>query len=291
VIADSSNRRVGCVVVQARPVSELRRDWRLIEDAGFHTLWVWDHLMAYPKMGVLLEAWTTLAAMAMSTSRIRIGPLVANITYRNPAVFAKEAISVDHLSGGRLELGIGAAGTRTDDALVSGVDEWPTRERVERFGEFVEMVSRLTSGESDSYGGRHYRSDRFARGPWPVQPRIPLTIAAHGMKTLRIAARHADTWNVSAGFGRNFDDLIGFLHENNARLDEFAAAAGREPGSIRRSLLIGASGAFEWWKSAGALDEFVGRVGDAGTRDLVFAYPPPAGVDKSTFLELLAPLL
>src|SRR5919108_230121 len=175
--------------------------------------------------------------------------------------------------------------TIAPDALVSGVDEWPTRERVERFGEFVEMVSRLTSGESDSYGGRHYRSDRFARGPWPVQPRIPLTIAAHGMKTLRIAARHADTWNVSAGFGRNFDDLIGFLHENNARLDEFAAAAGREPGSIRRSLLIGASGAFEWWKSAGALDEFVGRVGDAGTRYLVFAYPPPAGVDKSTFLE------
>jgi alkanesulfonate monooxygenase SsuD/methylene tetrahydromethanopterin reductase-like flavin-dependent oxidoreductase (luciferase family) len=286
----SQGRRVGCVVVQARPIDELRRDWRLIEDAGFHSLWVWDHLLAYPKMGVLLEAWTTLAAMAVSTSRIRIGTLVTNITYRNPALLAKEAITVDHLSAGRLELGVGAAGTRTDDALVSGVDEWPASERVERFAEFVEMLSSLTSGSTDGYAGRYYRSDRFARGPWPVQEHLPLTIAAHGPKTLRVAARHADTWNVSAGFGRGFEDLIGFLREYNARLDELAAEAGREPGAIRRSLLVGTSG-FDWWKSKQALRDFVGRVEHAGTHDLVFAYPPPTGIDTQGFLDLVAPLL
>lgn len=246
--------------------------------------------MAYPVMGVLLEAWTTLAAMAVSTSRIRIGPLVTNITYRNPAVVAKEAITVDHLSGGRLELGLGAAGTRTEDALVSGIADWPVTERVERFGEFVEMVAKLTSGESDSYVGSHYRSERFSRGPWPIQERLPLTIAAHGPKTLRIAARHADTWSVSAGFGRTFADLIGFLRDGNARLDDFASEAGRAPSQIRRSLLVGTRG-FDWWKSRQALDGFVGAVSEAGTSDLVFVYPPPDGIEGPAFLELVAPLL
>jgi alkanesulfonate monooxygenase SsuD/methylene tetrahydromethanopterin reductase-like flavin-dependent oxidoreductase (luciferase family) len=246
--------------------------------------------MAYPVMGVLLEAWTTLAAMAMSTSRIRIGTLVTNITYRNPAVLAKEAITVDHLSNGRLELGLGAAGTRTDDALVSGTEEWPPSERVERFAEFVQMVSSLTSGEADAYSGRYYRSANFSRGPWPVQDHLPLTIAAHGPRTLRVAARHADTWNVSAGFGRRFDGLIAFLREFNPRLDELAADAGREPASIRRSLLVGTSG-FDWWRSRQALDDFVGSVSEAGTRDLVFAYPPPGEIDGPALIDLVSPLL
>lgn len=285
-----SDSRIGCVVVQGRPIDDLRRDWKLIEDAGFHSLWVFDHLMTYPVMGVLLEAWTTLAAMAMSTSRIRIGALVTNITYRNPAMLAKEAITVDHLSAGRLELGLGAAGTRIDDALVSGAEQWPVAERVERFGEFVEMISALTAGTADSYSGRYYRSERFSRGPWPVQGRVPLTIAAHGTKTLRIAARHADTWNVSAGFGRQFKGLLEFLRDFNMRLDDFATEAGRKPSAIRRSLLASTSG-FDWWKSRQAFDDFVGRVRDAGTSDLVFAYPPPGGIAGPSFLELVAPVL
>ncbi len=245
--------------------------------------------MAYPVMGVLLEAWTTLAAMAVSTSRIRIGTLVTNITYRNPALLAKEAITVDQLSAGRLELGVGAAGTRTDDALVSGVEEWPRAERVERFDEFVRMVSELTSGTSDSFAGRYYRSEHFSRGPWPVQDRLPLTIAAHGPKTLRTVARHADTWSVSAGFGRLIGGLFDFLREYNERLDELALQARRQPTAIRRSLLVSASG-FDWWKSKDALDDFVGRVTETGTCDLVFSYPAPDEIDASAYLDLLTGL-
>lgn len=285
-----SDRRIGCVVVQARPIDELRRDWQLVEDAGFHTLWVWDHLMAYPVMGVLLEAWTTLAAMAMATSRIRIGPLVTNITYRNPALLAKEAITVDHLSGGRLELGIGAAGTRADDALVSGVPTWPVAERVERFSEFVDVVSQLTSGRTEHYEGRFYSSGNFSRGPWPVQDRLPLTIAAHGPRTMRVVAQHGDSWSVSAGFGRSFDDLLTFLRDGNARLDDLAAAAGRSPGDIRRSLLVGFTG-MEWWTSQDALDDFVGRVAEAGTVDLDFSYPPRADIAPSAYVDRVASLL
>ena len=275
--------------MQARPIDDLQRDWKLVEEAGFDSLWVWDHLMAYPVMGVLLEAWTTLAAIAVSTSRVRIGTLVTNITYRNPAVVAKQAITVDHLSAGRLELGLGAAGTRADDAAVAGVDEWSKPERVERFAEFVDMVVKLSSG-AESYSGRHYRSNGFNTGPWPVQEKLPVTIGAHGPRTLRIAARHADTWNVSAGFGRSANDLFGFLRNYNRRLDDLAAEEGRKPADIRRSLLVGTHG-FDWWKSQQAFDDFVGVVADAGTSDLVFGYPPASGIDGPRFLEMVAPLL
>lgn len=283
-------RLIGAVVIQGRPVDELKRDWKLCEEAGFHSLWVFDHLMTYPIMGVLLEAWTTLAAMATSTERIRIGVNVTNITYRNPAVLAKEAITIDALSNGRLELGIGAAGSRTQDALVSGVDEWPVAERVQRFEEFVELIETVTSGRSDSYEGAYYRTHGFDRGPWPVQPKLPLTIAAHGEKTLRIAAEHADTWSASAGFNRGRDDLIPFLRASNHKLDDFAHEAGRDPEQIRRSLTIGTSG-FDWWRSRDAFDDFFGRVAEAGTHDLVFAYPPAADIDAEAFLDLVKPLM
>jgi alkanesulfonate monooxygenase SsuD/methylene tetrahydromethanopterin reductase-like flavin-dependent oxidoreductase (luciferase family) len=277
--------QIGVVVIQGRPFAELRTDWQRVDEAGFHSLWVFDHLMKYPIMGVLLEAWTTIAAMAMCTERIRIGALVTNITFRNPAVLAKEAVTIDHLSNGRLEIGIGAAGTREDDALVTGSVQWPVAERVERFDEFVELVKLTTRGASD-YDGRYYRCENFDRGPWPVQDEPPITVAAHGRKTLRIAAKHADTWSASAGFGRAKFDLFPSLQTWNSLLDDFALEAGRDPKSIRRSLLIGPSGS-DWWSSQDALDDFVGRSTAAGMTDLVFTYPAPTG----DFIELVKPYL
>src|ERR687896_1906691 len=138
-----TDSRFSCALLQNRPFDLLLADARLLEDAGFDTVWVGDHLMSFPKIGTLLEAWTLLGALAAATDRIRLGTLVTNITYRNPALLAKEAISVDHVSGGRLELGLGAAGTRRDDARVAGVDEWTVSERADRFDEFVEAIDTL----------------------------------------------------------------------------------------------------------------------------------------------------
>jgi alkanesulfonate monooxygenase SsuD/methylene tetrahydromethanopterin reductase-like flavin-dependent oxidoreductase (luciferase family) len=211
---------------------------------------------------------------------------VTNITFRNPAVLAKEAITIDHLSGGRLEIGIGAAGTRTEDALVTGSPEWPVAERVERFGEFVELVKTVTSGGGE-YHGRYYWCERFDRGPWPVQTRPPLVIAAHGPKTLRIAATHGDTWSASAGFGRLGYDLYPSLQRWNEMLDHFTTEAGREPSDLRRSLLIGHSGV-DWWSSKDAFDDFVGRTTQAGMTDLVFVYPAPGGADFFELVNTLA---
>ena len=105
-------------------------------------------------MGTLLEPWTLLGALAVSTERVRIGTLVTNITYRNPALLAKQAITIDHISSGRLEIGIGAAGTQRDDARVAGVAEWTLSERAERFEEFVELVDTALRGESRVVRGR-----------------------------------------------------------------------------------------------------------------------------------------
>jgi alkanesulfonate monooxygenase SsuD/methylene tetrahydromethanopterin reductase-like flavin-dependent oxidoreductase (luciferase family) len=227
----------------------------------------------------------------MCTERARIGTLVTNITYRNPAVLAKEAITIDHLSGGRLEVGIGAAGTRRDDARVAGIDEWPVAERADRFEEFVEAVDALLGG-SDSFTGKHYRSDAFERGPWPVQqPRPPLTIAAQGPRTLRVAARFADRWNALAGFGRGGQELLSFLRDCNLQLDELAAGFGRAASDIRRSLLVQDSG-FDWWSSDEAFADLCGTVTETGIEELVFYYPPygdAAGkISPEAFLQLVA---
>ncbi len=281
--------------MQTEPLDTLKGYWRSVEQAGFDSLWVIDHLMTFPKMGALLEAWTTLAAMAIATSRIRIGALVTNITYRNPALVAKEAITIDHLSGGRLEVGIGAAGTRIDDAYVAGVEEWSASDRAARFGEFVELVDGLLAGAIDSYDGGFYRTKGFGRGPWPVQkPRPPLVLAAHGPKTLRVAARHADTWNAMAGFGRKGAELLAFLATTNARLDELAEEFGRQPTDIRRSALVLDCG-FRWWESPEALRDFLGSIRRTGIQDVLFYYPPYGEsarfIDAGSFLDLAATVL
>lgn len=294
IAASSERARFGCVVMQKEPLHVLREHWRAVEDAGFDSLWLADHVMTFPKMGALLEAWTTLAAMATATSRIRIGTLVTNITYRNPVLLAKQAITVDHLSGGRLELGIGAAGTQFADGEVAGVEAWSDSERVERFAEFVEVVDGLLRGRRD-HEGRYYGSKGFTRGPWPVQePRPPLVLAAHGPRALRVAARYADTWNALAGFGRHGEELVGFLRRSNASLDELAVGAGRRPEDIRRSVLVHDSG-FRWWESKEALRDLVGTMRGAGIQDLFFYYPPYGEsaryTDAARLLDLLGEVL
>jgi alkanesulfonate monooxygenase SsuD/methylene tetrahydromethanopterin reductase-like flavin-dependent oxidoreductase (luciferase family) len=285
--------RLGAVLLQNRPFDELRRDAQVIEEAGVRTIWLADHVMSFPKMGTLLEPWTLLGSLAVSTDRVRIGTLVTNITYRNPALLAKQAITIDHVSNGRLELGIGAAGTMRDDARVAGVAEWTLSERAERFEEFVELVDSALRGDADAFAGTYYRTDAFERGPWPVQqPRPPLTIAAQGPRTLRVAARFADTWNGLAGYGRTGEDLLAFLKSCNAELDDLAASFGRDPASIRRSLLVQNSG-FTWWESAQTLADFLGAVTETGVQDVDFYYPPygeaaSGGLAPERFLELIA---
>jgi alkanesulfonate monooxygenase SsuD/methylene tetrahydromethanopterin reductase-like flavin-dependent oxidoreductase (luciferase family) len=175
-----------------------------------------------------LEAWTLLAALAAATDRIRLGPLVTGMTYRHPSVLAAEALTVDHVSGGRVELAVGAAWFEEEHREL-GIEFPSDPERVDRLDEGVQVLRLLLTTDDALYDGNHYRLRGATLHPRPVQrPHPPIWIGGTGRRRmLPLVARRADVWH---GFG----DLEA-LREMNAIIDDAADAAGRDPAEIARS--------------------------------------------------------
>lgn len=220
---------VGIGVDQNLPWATLVDRWRLIEALGFDSIWDFDHMNQPSRPeGPYLEAWTTLAGAAVHTRRVRLGVLVSSNTFRHPALLAKQAITLDHMSGGRLDVGMGAGWFVTEhDAY--GIEFPAPGERVSRFREAVEVVDRLLRQERTTYAGRHYRLADAVCLPRPVQqPRPPLMLAGHGPRMLRIIAELGDAWN---SFGTPAE-----IRERNQALDAHCQTIGREPTTLRRSL-------------------------------------------------------
>lgn len=262
----------GVVVVQDVPWPEWRRRALLVEELGYDRLWVWDHLVhrTLDDDDPLLDSFGVLSAAAAVTTRIRLGTLVASPTLRHPFLLTKQALTLDHVSGGRLDLGIGAAGVHRDyEAL--GIEPWPRAEQVERFRETVELVLAVSSGARE-YRGRHYSGASLTNAPPPAQRPLPLTLAAHGPRTLRIAARHAAMWNTIAPRDLPPDESLARARELNATLSRLAEEEGRDPRAIRRSVFLGS----EDWpvrSSSAAFAEAVERFREAGFDDFVLMYP------------------
>lgn len=264
----------GLMTLQNRPWPELEESWRTAERLGFDSVWVADHLASGLQPGQpWFEGWTTLAALAARTERVRVGTLVASITIRSPVLMAKQAVTIDHLSGGRLELGIGAAGSPLDHALVSE-QPWDARERTERFREYVEALDGALRGQA-GHDGRYYGVPEQQLSPEPVQrPRPRLTIAAWGARNIRLAAEHGDAWNTMGGRGLDADAGLARVREQSALLDEACRELGRDPASIGRSLLLA-----QYWiadtpfASETAFREFVAKYREAGIDEFVFYYP------------------
>lgn len=265
--------RFGICVDQNLSWEKTVERWQLFERWGFDSVWDCDHFVQPSRpTGPYFEGWTLLAALAARTSRIRIGVLVSSNTFRHPALLAKEAVTVDHVSAGRLELGLGA-GWYVPEHEMYGLDFYETRERVERFQEAVEIVDGLLRGSLGSFEGRHYRLHDAHFSPLPVQkPRPPLTLGAHGPRMLGICARYADTWN-SHG-------TVEEIRSRNAILDEHCARLGRDPASVRRSL-------YYWvprseddpWQSPEAFLDVVGRFRDAGINEFILDHPRDEQLD------------
>lgn len=257
--------RFGLDIAQQRmPWEEVVRRVRLAEDLGFDGAWGFDHFrpMYGEGPGETFDGMTTLAALSGLTSRIRLGLLVTGVTYRHPSVLAAQALTIDHASGGRLDLSLGAAWFE-DEHRQLGIPFPPTSERFDLLADALEIITRLYTGDVVSYDGAVISLDEAQMRPTPVQdPRPPIWIGGTGpRRTLPLVARYADVWH-AWGTPRSLADA-------NARIDELAEAEGRDPATIVRASSLSlddldkARRHVEGWREAG-FDYLVCSWPDAG---------------------------
>lgn len=239
-------------------IEQLRAVWRVADEAGFDHLWDFDHLASIGPTGQdrpIYEGWALQAAMAEATKRVRIGCLVTGNTYRNPALLAKLAVTVDHLSGGRLEFGIGAAWATIEHDMFGfpGLDH-----RVGLLSESLQIIKSLFTKERTNFDGRYYHFKDAIANPKPIQkPYPPIWIGAQGDTTLRLTARHGDVWNISGGDPKSVGELI-------KKFDDVCGAVGRNPAEVRRSLQ------YQWdGKDRGALVDMAGKYYELGVTEQV----------------------
>jgi F420-dependent oxidoreductase-like protein len=268
----TANLRFGVVTDQILPWPTLVERWQYFEALGFDSVWDSDHFIQsswseYPNF----EAWTVLAGLAALTHRIRIGVLVTSNTFRHPALLAKEAVTVDHISNGRLELGFGA-GWYAAEHTMFGIAFPEPAERVGRFREAVAIVDQLLRNDETSYDGQYYQLRQARFRPRPIQqPRPPLILAGHQPRMLRIVAEYADGWN---SFG-----TVAEMRARNDMLNAQCVAIGRDPRTIRRSFYAGWSMTPSPLASVDAFHEVVGQYREAGVEEFLLDLPPSADLN------------
>ena len=206
--------------------------WRNAESWGYDSLWNFDHF--YPiftdPSGPCFEGWTTLSALAQATSRVRIGHLVNGNTYRNPCILAKMAATLDHVSDGRLNLGLGAGWFEAEHTSF-GIDFKTVRGRLDALDEACRIVKGMLDGEKVTLEGEHYNVRDAICVPRPVQSHVPLMMGGEGKKImLKLVARYADMWN-AAGSPAKIGDLI-------QTIERHAEAQDRDPDKIEKTVMM-----------------------------------------------------
>ena len=226
------------------------------------------------------ESWTVLTGLAGATTTIRLGTSVTQIPLRNPAMFARQALTLDHVSNGRLEIGLGTGLVGDPSYAMIGVPDWEAKERVARLGEYLEIVDRLLRDEVTTFEGAFYKVDGAIVNPRPVQsPRPPITVGAIGPAMLRHVARRADTWG-ALSFKTSFDEQVAEIRDRATALDVICEEVGRDPATLRRSYLMfdaqarPRGGIYDCYESVGRFEEMAGRIVELGMDELVLYYPP-----------------
>jgi alkanesulfonate monooxygenase SsuD/methylene tetrahydromethanopterin reductase-like flavin-dependent oxidoreductase (luciferase family) len=265
--------RFGLDIAQQRmPWPELASRAQLADSLGFDGIWGFDHFqpMYGDGPGECFEGNTTLAAWSGITERVRLGLLVTGMTYRHPAVFAAEAITIDHASNGRLELSYGAAWFDEEHRRL-GIPFPALKERVDAFEEAVQIVRGLLTTDGFSFEGEHFQVRDATLFPRAVQqPHPPIWIGASGeQRMMPIAARHADVWHC---FGP-----VEVLSGKSDRLSDMAEAAGRDPAELRRAASISLEDDFDDIRRT--VDAFAA----AGFEYLVCGWPAPGGARVEEF--------
>ncbi|MFC5753044.1 LLM class flavin-dependent oxidoreductase [Actinomadura rugatobispora] len=265
--------KISTVMWPERSWPEAGDEWRRAEDLGFTTAWVYDHT-AWRGATPWYDAYTTLAAAAAVTSRVRLGTLVTSPNFRHPVPTAHAAKTIDHVSGGRLTLGIGSGGVnRTSDGGILGGQEWTPRERAARFAEWVGLLDRLLTGPETTAEGEYYSAREVVTGPGCVQrPRVPFVIAANGPRGLRLAARYGSGWVTNGR--RDGAAPLDVVREQLAGLRAACEAEGRDFGEIRPLFLTGFTDE-PWLESPGAFADLAGRYGELGFDEIALHWPRP----------------
>jgi alkanesulfonate monooxygenase SsuD/methylene tetrahydromethanopterin reductase-like flavin-dependent oxidoreductase (luciferase family) len=287
---------------------EILRIWREADEvAVFEHAWLWDHMIPLrgDANGATLEAWTLLSALAAQTTRLRLGIIVTSNRLRHPALLAKMAATVDIISGGRLEFGIGAGGSRVPDpqalAMVHreydayGVDVVAPSEALAALDEACTIAKRMwTETEPFDFEGRCYRLKGAICEPKPIQkPGPPILIGAGGERiALRVVAQHADIWNCPTS---SIDE---FRHKS-AILDEHCRAIGRDPSEITRSIQVLVSSGVPSDRPAhlppvlgpAEVRDHLVELIDAGVSHVVLAALPPVPSVSWLGLEIVEPVL
>jgi alkanesulfonate monooxygenase SsuD/methylene tetrahydromethanopterin reductase-like flavin-dependent oxidoreductase (luciferase family) len=273
--------RVGVVMLPEHPWAVAIEQWRRVEELGFAHAWTYDHL-AWRDLrdGPWFGAIPTLTAAATATSTIRIGTLVASPNFRHPVPFARELVTLDDISAGRLELGLGSGGTGWD-ATVLGHEPWSLAERTARFVEFVDVLDELLRQPETTFEGRYWNAREARTYPGCVQqPRVPFAIAATGPRSMRVAVKHASTW-VTTGTRSPDGSLLrpdagaevvaGQVH----LLEAACAEIGRDPASIARLVLTGPE-LDAGLRSTAEFAETKAAYAAVGVTDLVVHWPRPS---------------
>ena len=213
-------------------MDELRRLWRFADERGFDFLSAWDHFYEAPSTdgnSPEFEAVACMAAMAVETSNVRLGCHVFCVNYRNPGLLANSIMTIDHLSHGRVELGIGA-GWHAAEHAAYGYEFSSPKVRSDRLEEGIQALRLLLTQEVSSFEGEHYHLRNAKLYPRPVQARVPIVVGGRGeQRTLRTAARYADGWNVPYVNAEEFDRLSGVL-------DTWCEREDRDPATLERSV-------------------------------------------------------
>ncbi|MDQ0991823.1 LLM class flavin-dependent oxidoreductase [Streptomyces sp. V3I7] len=261
-----------------------RAAWQRAEELGFHAGYTYDHLSWRSfRDGPWFGAIPTLTAAAGVTERLRLGTLVTSPNFRHPVTLAKELISLDDVSGGRVTLGIGAGGTGFD-ATALGQEPWTPRERADRFAEFVTLLDRLLTEDGPdgvSYSGEFYSAHEARNIPGCVQrPRLPLAVAATGPRGMRLAVQHGQAW-VTTGDPRLYESGTPeqsrqALRDQVEKLRKAGAEAGRDTDALHKILLTGFTpDRSRPLESLDAFVDFAGRHREIGFDEIVIHWPIP----------------
>lgn len=262
--------RIGLWTSNSDGWAELVEQWRLIEELGFDCAGFPDHFM--PTGGSIdapfHEGWTLLAALAAQTPRLRVAMLVSGNTYRNPVLVAKMATTLDHITGGRVDLGIGA-GWYEPEHTAFGFPFPSAGQRVDMLSEAIDVIRSLMSGGRTNYAGKHYSIIDAPFAPIPVQQSgLPVMVGAQGSRMLRLVAEKADIWNLN--------DTPDRMRALGKTLNDHCAKIDRDPETIRWS-------AFSFpriltedpFSNLDAFRRLIEAYVDAGASEITLKMPPP----------------